>query len=484
MQQKDNEASVGKDEASGVKEQAPNPVEKIADVEIKRQSEVVSPGTRESVSEVSSKKEEPSSASEQARIDAEKFVRMMENEMNADLIVREHNLKIDEQMKRMTVDEDSLTSRSLASSTMSLNTSGKKLRAPRVKKPETAAPVAIDIFEMRDKLQELENDIQLCARVSDSSESFLYSYYCMVCLENIGGKLDLYKHFWSHDHCDALVSKKMAHKEFELIEDQFSDWDLAQEFLEEKSEDIIHCWACNDEIKNLDEVIRAHMTNKIHIEKRDTIREKNRSTFAEDIEPKIRCDWYDIQEFHCTLCKDTYDSESRFVEHTQSPVHVVTVKEIDSTIRPLIYDFCTTCSILWYGERSHFAIHAATRRHGSRLAEQSKPETQKLRSNLADLIFDMCHSGIEEMSADTYLPRRQFITDLEATVQQSFPGSTAQVIGANPLSTDSGKFAVFLNFGKFPTFFSFLIEFLLDNDLNTNFAIHKREEETKDRKKP
>ncbi|KAG8034786.1 hypothetical protein G9C98_007862, partial [Cotesia typhae] len=219
----------------------------------------------------------------------------------------------------------------------------------------------LDIYEMN---EEIRNLIQVSlSRICIINKDEIY---CMICRKNVEYSLQIvYEHFRSIEHSYFVTQMVQDHMKFERYPRELSDFELARGMMEEKSDRHVFCFVCNPAkpatIPNKTESVRFHINSEIHQDKKDKL-SANLQQFISNFYSRLERNWFNIQKYWCVICSKKFNLEHKFCHHFKSKPHC---KKLQNFIRfeILIFDFCPTCGILYYGFKNTFAYHSECQFH-------------------------------------------------------------------------------------------------------------------------
>lgn len=307
------------------------------------------------------------------------------------------------------------------------------------------------IFEMADKMTDIERGMMLCLTI-DSDK-----VYCLVCRKTVENSLQNYlEHLSSVDHCENLEMMEQDCELFEDFADQFSDMDLAHEYMQEISDDAVQCLICDREVENDDPKIEEHIYEEIHSKKCEAMRESAMRIY-DDIKGRIRCDWYSVHQYWCVICKTNTTSEVNFVKHLKkNRRHKNILSKPGNEGKKMIFDFCAACGILWYGYRCTYAYHSEIESHKwlTRDGYYARPGLPILAKNLLTTPEKFIEDKVRELDEKAETERKKenkLIRDMEQVVKIRFPRAKAYVFGSrvSGLGTPESDIDVYLDCCEF-----------------------------------
>ncbi|CAG5097577.1 Similar to Tailor: Terminal uridylyltransferase Tailor (Drosophila melanogaster), partial [Cotesia congregata] len=219
----------------------------------------------------------------------------------------------------------------------------------------------LDIYEMN---EEIRNVIQVSlSRICIINKDEIY---CMICRKNVEySSRIVYEHFRSIEHSYFLTQMVQDHMKFESYPRELSDFELAREMMEDKSDRHVSCFVCNPAkpatIPNNVESLKFHINSERHQNKKEKLSE-NLQEFISNFYSRLERNWFNIQKYWCVICNGKFNLEYKFCRHFKSESHN---KKLQNFIRfeNLIFDFCPTCGILYYGFKNTFTYHSECQFH-------------------------------------------------------------------------------------------------------------------------
>lgn len=344
---------------------------------------------------------------------------------------------------------------------------GRKPRAPRktnVQKVTEAFDFDNDyIHDMKDKL----NELNLGARLSLPVDS--KNVYCLVCRTNVEVELKDYpKHLSSLEHCENFEILKQDHALFEVVPGQFSDFDLALQYMEEISDDRIQCFVCHEEIENVDCAVQSHFADGNHERRCTEMQKKATEEYAEILSGE-QCDWYNVHKYRCEPCSANFRNEFVFAKHLSCIGHEIFAKKTANDKRQLIYDFCSSCSLLWYGYQSTYARHCDTPTHkwimrDGHCVSPDLPKSAQLLLATAEEYIEATVDYLDDVLPKERRKEESLMSDVEKVVKPLFPRAKIYSFGSRASGTSSpdSDIDLFLDYGEsrrfpFSAFFGTLL---------------------------
>ncbi|KAH0553914.1 hypothetical protein KQX54_005824 [Cotesia glomerata] len=219
----------------------------------------------------------------------------------------------------------------------------------------------LDIYEMN---EEIRNVIQVSLnRICIMNKDEIY---CMICRKNVEySSRIVYEHFRSIEHSYSVTQMVQDHMKFKSYPRELSDFELAREMMEDKSDRHVCCFVCNPAkpatIPNNVESLKFHINSERHQDKKEKLSE-NLQQFISNFFARLERNWFNIQKYWCVICNSKFNLEHKFCHHFKSESHN---KKLQNFIRfeNLIFDFCPTCGILYYGFKNTFTYHSDCQFH-------------------------------------------------------------------------------------------------------------------------
>ncbi|XP_043284441.1 uncharacterized protein [Venturia canescens] len=286
------------------------------------------------------------------------------------------------------------------------------------------------IYDLDDKLTDLQRGLRMSVIIDNET------IYCLVCRVRVSNTLkDYYAHLWSLDHCNYLDVMENDAEAFADFPDQFSDLELAHEYMEEISDSTVRCYLCNKSVANEDEYLRDHIKETGHV-RACALMHLNASARFESMKGFLKCDWYGVERYSCFACRVHQHSEVRFMRHLNSQRHSKIMLKSPNFERKMLFDFCPSCAVLWYGYRSSYSHHVNEVDSHQWLANDGyyfMRDIPKLAQQLVgqpENWADRTIRHLDAIKADEASKVDDLIDDLQRIVRLTFPCAKAYPFGS------------------------------------------------------
>ncbi|XP_043284839.1 uncharacterized protein [Venturia canescens] len=304
-----------------------------------------------------------------------------------------------------------------------------------------------DIYNLEDKIMDLLLGLRMSIIIDNET------IYCLICRARVPNtSKDYYDHLWSLNHCNYLDVMEDDAKEFANFPDQFSDLDLAYEYMEEISDRAVRCYLCQVTVKNEDESLKNHIYEVEH-ERACALTRANASSIFESMKSSLKCDWYGIEHYSCLACRIVTQSEVSFVKHLKSTGHSGKMLESPNFERKMLLDCCLSCAILWYGYRSsHFHhtndvdAHRWFVNDGHYCVRDIPKLAQELLRQPENWV-DRKIRYLDGMKAGEISKEEAVVNDLQRIVRATFPHAKAYIFGSRVtgLNSENSDIDIFLD---------------------------------------
>ena len=313
-----------------------------------------------------------------------------------------------------------------------------------------------DIYELSDRHEAIEISMKLSLVIDEKT------IYCLACRKTMNENLDdYYKHISDFEHCWFLKRMEEDHKIFALVPDQFSELDLAWQYMHEVTPlDIVHCFICNEDVPN-NEAVNHHINNnKEHAKKFNEMQIKAKKYFM-NMKSVMRCNWYGVEKYWCVPCSKKFNSEISFVKHLNSTLHRIEleVQELprNKIQKKLIYDYCRFCAVLWLGYRCTYAYHCEIDSHKWLVRDghhvfYDLPQSTKNFLMVAETFIGDGNSNASE----TKLEEESIVVEaLKNAIKEKFNECDVCLIGSRAIGLASCESCVdvCIDFGEFKNFY-------------------------------
>lgn len=263
---------------------------------------------------------------------------------------------------------------------------------------------------------------------------YLSEQICIPCGHQFSdGNQFLFNHLQSQEHIKNLTSFIAHDKEFEDYPDQFSDLKLANWYMQEESDDLVHCYACNIKVKNNNSEILLHTETLDHISQSENW--KNRSDIiSQEFSMIFSKIWYYAQRFFCEICKLKFYNEIDFTIHLGKPPHIEKVKRLKQSGSKLNFNFCYTCATYWYGKSDYYDKHCKDDFHKIFLKNRDFmiPEMSLFASDYLAEANSKIDSQVNESNKVQLEKIKEFflLKDIEEAVNSKFLKAKAYAFGS------------------------------------------------------
>lgn len=286
--------------------------------------------------------------------------------------------------------------------------------------------------------------------------SFPYSsnQICLPCgCQFLDQNALLFEHLQTKEHVNNLIELKANDEEFADFPDQCSDLKLARFYMQEETDDLVHCYACNVKIQNNNADILSHMETLTHVSKSDCWKKRS-DAINQEFSLIIENIWYYAQKFFCEVCKVRCNYEIDFIIHLESSSHIKDVKKLKQSGAQLKFDSCYSCIIFWYGKSDYYDRHCEDYFHKRflRNGDFTVPEMSvtasdfltDINTKMATLINESDKVQLEKFK-ESYL-----LKDIEETVELNFHNAKAYTFGSRIsfLGFPDSDVDVFLDFNN------------------------------------
>lgn len=243
----------------------------------------------------------------------------------------------------------------------------------------------------------------------------------------------LFEHLHCQEHINNLLKLEADDKEFENFKDQYSDLKLAKLYMQEESDDLIYCHACDINIKNDNLSITLHSENLNHISKSECWKKKS-DIINQEFSSMICNNWYFAENFFCEVCKVKIKYEIEFIIHLQKVDHIKNVNRLKSNKVELKFGCCYTCISYWYGKADFYEKHIKDNFHKLILVKGSFtiPEMRSVALNYMTEInnrMDALLSASDRVQLEK-VKETDLIKDIEITVESKFPNAKTYIFGS------------------------------------------------------
>ncbi|OXU21508.1 hypothetical protein TSAR_009789 [Trichomalopsis sarcophagae] len=256
---------------------------------------------------------------------------------------------------------------------------------------------------------------------------------CLVCGEQFVNQQILFEHLQDAKHIENLQLMEESDKEFQFYDKQFSDLELAKNYMQEESNDLVHCYACENKVKNDDTYIRLHIAELNHINKSQLWRKlsdeiyKNLSVIFEEA-------WYYAQVFVCDICKIKNHMEIDFVMHLETQKHVQNVTKLLQKGIMTKFGMCPVCITCWYASSDFYTVHCQDQLH-KRFAKNGDFMIPNMTITALDLLvnvdeqIDFLINESNKAVLEKY-KETELLKAIEETVESIYPNAKAHTFGS------------------------------------------------------
>uniref|UniRef100_A0A0C9RP81 Tut1_2 protein n=1 Tax=Fopius arisanus TaxID=64838 RepID=A0A0C9RP81_9HYME len=283
--------------------------------------------------------------------------------------------------------------------------------------------------------------------------------YCLVCQKCIKNSLqNFYEHLSSLHHLKYLQNMINDHQKFKDFPDQFSDLALAEEYMEEVSEEEVKCHACGFSIPNNSCKLSNHINDPTHA-KQWALLESNKKEVFHALHSRMQSNFYNVRRYWCVFCRTISIVEIEFREHLRDKGHLKKIKQYEN--ETLIFDYCAICASLWYGVLHTFSYHSQCKMHKdaayhnyymvNKLPESAEKLLYAVEDNIEKILAEVNARRIDEKKKED-----QVIRDLKKISKQRYPRVEAYPFGSrvNGLGGANSDLDIFLDCstGKCPVY--------------------------------
>ncbi|KAJ8686695.1 hypothetical protein QAD02_022489 [Eretmocerus hayati] len=257
---------------------------------------------------------------------------------------------------------------------------------------------------------------------------------CLACVcEFPADRQSLFEHVQQSGHLKGLKKMETDDKAFEDYPDQFSDLHLAKLYMQEESDDWIHCYACNTKVGNQNIDIQLHSESMDHIRKSQNwsmeanILSKKFSDTFKDV-------WFYAQYFSCEVCKKKFDFEIEFVSHLEKKSHIESLRKMEQKKISVEFDLCPFCSLFWFGQSGFYdrhcndQFHKCCMKNGNFLVREMQHGAIEFLLNFEILANNLVH---ESDRVDSEIDKElEILHIIEETVKYQYPKAKAHAFGS------------------------------------------------------
>lgn len=313
------------------------------------------------------------------------------------------------------------------------------------------------IYEFKDKLKDLEMGSRMLLVIDKET------IYCLVCRDRVKNTLKDYSaHLWSLDHCSCLDLMEKDAAAFDEFPDQLSDLDLAHEYMEEISSGTVRCYLCNRDVENETEALRDHIYDDDH-ERACASTRANGLAIFETLKSSVKCDWYGVEQYTCLACQIRSTSDVDFVKHLNSKKHSKRMLRSPNVGSKMLFDYCLTCALLWYGYRSSYSyhvnevnVHEWLTMDGFYLPNTNRKFPKTLLQHPEDEV-DRLIRQLDGIRANEKFKEDSLVDDLQEIVRSTFPRAKAYTFGSRVtgLNSQDSDIDIFLDCREFLLVYDF-----------------------------
>ncbi|XP_014218507.1 uncharacterized protein LOC106646861 [Copidosoma floridanum] len=243
----------------------------------------------------------------------------------------------------------------------------------------------------------------------------------------------IYEHLHDSEHIKNIRTMVDNDKTFVDFPEQFSDLKLAKQYMFQKCDEFIHCYACETNIKDDTTTINLHIKMAGHVEKAQDWKNSAKQ-LSDEIYNLLENVWYYSQKFLCLVCDTKYNYEMDFVAHLQMAVHLSKVYKLSQKNVTLKFDFCPVCITFWFGKTDAYKVHCESLYH-RRFTDNGDFTESKMSCKTIDLLenAEMKVDNLIKRSDETIFEKGselELLKDIENTVKFIYPHATAYTFGS------------------------------------------------------
>uniref|UniRef100_A0A6V7HNL5 C2H2-type domain-containing protein n=1 Tax=Bracon brevicornis TaxID=1563983 RepID=A0A6V7HNL5_9HYME len=300
------------------------------------------------------------------------------------------------------------------------------------KEPDCDLEDGVNIYEV-DEQKRKKFELSVALFFIDDSES---SLYCMVCRKTVKYSIQiLYEHFFNTYHMTTLQQMLEDDHMFKDYPDEFSDLALGYEYMEEVDDASVRCYACKTFEINENSCLKRHIENPEHITAKTAHNEQVKLRFK-SLSSFMDCNFYCVRYYWCVICQVNFTRECDFQKHINGLMHIgQTAQYVNSNVR-LLFDYCASCGVLWYGFAETFNYHSKGRMHkyhsyrnSYRITELPASVECFLRS--AEQYANQVIAEIDDQQEETAMKNRTAMDDLETICKIRYSDCVAYSYGSS-----------------------------------------------------
>ncbi|XP_044013874.1 uncharacterized protein LOC122856247 [Aphidius gifuensis] len=286
----------------------------------------------------------------------------------------------------------------------------------------------LNIYEIdNDKIENIKKGITLSMTLDENN------IWCFICNEKVKNSLQTFnEHICSRLHERNYEQLMEQHEQYETFNDQLSNFDLAIQYIYEISNSTVQCLPCDIMIMNKSEMIKNHIDTKNHQDKTNTY-DKNKNNIYKSIHSMSNPYFYNCQVYWCVICGAKFHNEIEFREHLDKKKHR---KKVEEYSHKLIFDYCPTCAVLWYGFPQTFSYHCEGKMH-----KYHKKDKHFFINELPSVIIndmlvnpdyyaDKLVSLIDNFAENERKKEKLVLKDLTNTIKNKYPQAQHYIFGS------------------------------------------------------
>ncbi|XP_008561208.1 uncharacterized protein LOC103581016 [Microplitis demolitor] len=249
--------------------------------------------------------------------------------------------------------------------------------------------------------------------------------YCVICRRNVLFSLEnLYGHFRGIEHAYFLTQMVQDHEKFEAFPYELSDFTLARELMEDKTDRHVVCYACDPlrpvAVPNNIDALKTHVNSQNHLRRRVEM-SNNLRCFIDTFYSWLECNWFNVQKYWCVICNKQLVFEKLFHRHLNSKGHLKKCEKYFKCEK-LVCEYCPTCAIIFYECKNTISYHFESQLHELNIDKNNNFISQ-LPDGVEELLIkadDVASNICEKLSKEVDGMRKNeqlLLDDLENTIK-------------------------------------------------------------------